>query len=130
MTSSTVGRKIYRVLIVGGFEQQRELIHILSGAYGTNYFSEYTGGKVSRLEYVEREANRIFFVDGYHMYCSKAESWDLILIFPNHDECTQHFIDAGPTTKWLSYLCGETIQELYTHAVNTIVQTLRISPDE
>ena len=116
-----------RVLIVGGFQRQWDLIGRLCQHYGTTYFQEYDGGKVSRLDADERKANRLYFIDGYHMNCCQDDEWELILVMPDYDDYTQRLLDGKPNAKCISFL-NENVsdEQLFAQAVNTIFQILRI----
>ena len=119
--------RIQRVLFVGGFQEQREVIFRLCNYYCTTCFEEYSGGKPSRLEMVEKNARRLLLVDGYHMASCECDQWDLILVWPDCDNATKRFLDEKPKALWTSYLDDSIEGGCYQHAINTIQQCLRIS---
>ena len=116
-----------RVLIVGGYQNQRELIEKLCRYYDTTFFAEYDGGKTHRLHYIELRAKRLYFIDGYHIHVSSDDYWDLILVMPEYDETVQRFLDERPRAQFISYLDSSIEGGCYQHAINTIQQCLRIS---
>lgn len=125
-----LGPQPKRVLLIGEYQRQRELIQHLCENYGTTWFPEYTGGKQSRIDIMSCGAYRLFFVDGYHIHANETDNWDLILVFPNYDETVQAFLDSEPKANYISYLNDESDEAVYQQAVNTIFQTLRIKPEE
>lgn len=118
--------RIQRVLFVGGFQEQREVIFRLCNYYGTAFFEEYTGGKPNRLEMIEKNARRLLLVDGYHMASCDCDQWDLILVWPDCDDYTKRFLYENPKAIWISYLDDSIEGGCYQHAINTIQQCLRI----
>ena len=115
-----------RVLIVGGYQNQRELIAKLCRYYDTTSFAEYDGGKPHRLHYIELRAKRLYFIDGYHIHVSSDDYWDLILVMPEYDETVQRFLDERPRAQFISYLDSSIEGGCFQHAINTIEQCLRI----
>ena len=118
---------IQRVLLVGGFQEQREVILRLCNHYCTTCFEEYSGGKPNRLEMAGKNARRLLLVDGYHMASCECDRWDLILVWPDCDDYTKRFLDENPKALWISYLDDSIEGGCYQHAINTIEQCLRIS---
>ena len=119
-----------RVLLVGDYQRQRDLIQRLCGTYGTTWFQEYTGGKLNRINAESCGAYRLFFIDGYHIHANETDYWDLILVLPNFDETVQEFLAGKPKAYFTSYLNDATDEQIYHQAVNTIFQTLRIRPED
>ena len=125
-----LGHRPKRVLLVGDYQRQHDLILRLCETYGTTWFQEYTGGKLNRINAESCGAYRLFFIDGYHIHAIETDYWDLILVLPNYDGTVQEFLDGEPRSCFTSYLKEGTDEEMYNQAVNAIFQTLRIKPED